>query len=83
MPARLLNYILWVIQKDRYKQGLKVRKLKANYDKFWQSDSDACNSIDPFMAILFFRANDFDVVNYAGLLDKLLVRTNELILLKQ
>lgn len=83
MPARLLNYILFLANKNKFKQKLTFRKLNANYDKFWQSDSDACNSIDPFMAILFFTANGFDVINYPGTLDKLLVRTNEIILVKQ
>jgi SAM-dependent methyltransferase len=35
---------------------LRYRKLKANYNKFWQSDSDACNSLDPFDVILWFRS---------------------------
>lgn len=32
----------------------RYRKLKANYEKFWMSDSDACASMDPYEAILWF-----------------------------
>ena len=82
MPVRLFYCILFTINQKAFKHALIYRKLRANYNKFWQSDSDACNSIDPFMAILFFRANGFDVINYPGMIDQLLVRSKEIVLLK-
>jgi hypothetical protein len=82
MPVRLFYFILFNINRGYFKRKLIYRKLNANYETFWQSDSDACNSIDTFMAILFFRANGFDVINYPTMIDQLLVRTNEIILLK-
>lgn len=40
---------------------LKFKRLAANYSVFWMVDSDACSSIEPFDAILWFR-NQGDVV---------------------
>jgi ubiquinone/menaquinone biosynthesis C-methylase UbiE len=82
LPLRLIHIILFALGRNRYKEKLKYRKLKANYETFWQSDSDACNSIDPFMAILYFKANGLKIVNYPNSFKQLLIRTNEIILLK-
>ncbi len=52
---RLLGLFLYFLSEGRPKP-LRYRKLQANYEKYWQSDSDACNSLDPFDAILWFRS---------------------------
>lgn len=62
--------------------GLKYRKLKANYHVFWQSDSDACNSLDPFDVILWFRSRGFLCHGYTSLAKCLFVRTYALELQK-
>lgn len=54
---------------------LKYKKLDANYETFWQSDSDACNSIDPFDMILWFRKRGFTCQGFNNLLNVLMVRT--------
>jgi SAM-dependent methyltransferase len=54
---------------------LKYKKLKANYEKYWQSDSDACNSLDPFDVILWFRSRGIVCHGYDRLLEILFVRT--------
>jgi len=61
---------------------LKYKKLKANYEKYWQSDSDACNSLDPFDVILWFRSRGIICHGYESFLNILLVRTYALELQK-
>jgi SAM-dependent methyltransferase len=82
MPTRLFYLIKYILNKDNFKGNLIYRKIEPNYEKFWMSDSDACNNIDPFIAILYFKANGFHIVNYPTIKDQFLVRTNELILKK-
>lgn len=58
----------------------RYRPLKANFDKFWMSDSDARHNMDPFDALLFFSARHDKCLNYQSLLSKLLVRTGPLVI---
>ena len=62
--------------------ALRYRKLNANYKEYWQSDSDACNSLDPFDVILWFRSRGFLCHGYTNLAKCLLVRTYALELQK-
>jgi SAM-dependent methyltransferase len=62
MPKRLYYLIKYIINKLIYS------KIKANYNFFWMLYSDACNSIDPFIAILYFKANNFKILNYSTLI---------------
>ena len=55
--------------------SLRFIKLHANYEKYWQSDSDACNSLDPFDAILWFKSRNIVCHGYHNLLKLLFVRT--------
>jgi SAM-dependent methyltransferase len=82
VPKRLFFLLLFLINPRFFKEKLFYRKLKANYDTFWQSDSDACNSIDPFFAILFFKANGFRIINYPTLISQFLIRTGGIVLRK-
>lgn len=61
---------------------LKYRKLEANYETFWQSDSDACNSLDPLDVIFWFRSRGFIAHGYETLLKILTVRTYGLVFQK-
>ena len=83
MPKRLFFLSLFVVKPGLFKERLFYRKLKANYETFWQSDSDACNSIDPFLAILFFRTNGFEILNYPTLFKQYFVRTGEIVMRKK
>ncbi len=82
IPTRLYYLFKFILNKNNFKDNIIFRKLKPNYEKFLMSDSDACNNIDPFLAILYFKANDFQIVNYPTTISQFLVRTNELILKK-
>lgn len=58
-------------------------KLAPNYFKFWASDSDACNSIDPHDAILFFLSHGFECLSHVTWWQRLFVRTGSLIFRKR
>jgi SAM-dependent methyltransferase len=57
---------------------LEYKRLKPNYEVYWQSDSDACNSIDPFDVILWFKSRGFVCHGYRSLIRTLFVRTDAL-----
>ncbi|MBN4073583.1 hypothetical protein JYT23_01970 [Mariprofundus ferrooxydans] len=61
---------------------LMHRKLEANYEVFWQSDSDACNSIDPFDIILWCKERGIQALGYDHLVKAFFVRAYGLQLLK-
>lgn len=61
---------------------LHSKKLRANYLKYWQSDSDACNSLDPCDVILWFKSRGIICHGYEKLINILLVRTYALELQK-
>jgi SAM-dependent methyltransferase len=61
---------------------LKYIRLTANYETYWQSDSDACNSLDTFDVILWFRSRKMTCHGYDNLLKALFVRTYALELQK-
>ena len=52
-PKRLYRHTLFILGK-RYHQ-IRYKKIKPNWDYYWMSDSDACNSVDPHDAILMVR----------------------------
>jgi SAM-dependent methyltransferase len=76
---RLLVYLLSNAQPKR----LRYKEIKANYEVYWQSDSDACNSLDPFDVILWFKSRGFICHDYNSLLKALFVRSYALELQKR
>lgn len=72
--ARLAGRLLF-----RGSSRFKYRKLNANYTKFWVSDSDACNSMDPHEAILWFRSRGCECLSHPGGVSSFLVRTGPII----
>ncbi len=67
---RMLTFVF----SDEKPQPLKYRRLRANYQTYWQSDSDACNSLDPFDLILWFRSRNIVCQGNENLLKALFVR---------
>lgn len=61
---------------------IKYKKLIPNYEIFWTSDSDACNSIDPHDAILWFLSHGFECLSHRGHVRTLMVRTGALVFRK-
>ena len=77
---RLIHLIDHLLSKRP--RPLRYKKLDANYEVFWQSDSDACNSLDPFDVILWCRERGIRVVGYESLGKAFLVRAYGLELVK-
>jgi SAM-dependent methyltransferase len=79
-PKRLLRHLSFAMG-HRYTE-IKYIKLKPNYDVYWTSDSDACNSIDPHDAILWFLSNGFECISHPTHISVFFVRTDGLIFRK-
>lgn len=79
-PKRFVRHLLFLLG-YRFKE-IRYRKLKANYDIYWTSDSDACNSIDPHDAILWFLSHGFECLSHPTHLSAFFVRTGALIFRK-
>ena len=77
VPKRLAHHVAWVVM--RRPTRFWYRKLRPNYEKFWTSDSDACNWMDPHEAILWFVSRGDDCLNHPVHFQGLLVRTGALI----
>lgn len=79
-PKRIVRQLMFFLG-YRFK-SIRYKKLKPNYETYWVSDSDACNSIDPHDAILWFLSNGFECVSHPNLFRKLFVRNGILIFRK-
>jgi len=80
-PKRLCRHLLFIMGR-RYRE-MPCKKLEANYDQFWCSDSDACNSIDPHDAILWFESNGFQCLSHPMNINAFWVRSGPLIFKKK
>ena len=80
-PKRLIRQALFMMG---YKfNEIRYKKLQANYETYWVSDSDACNSIDPHDAILWFLSHGFESVSHPSPLQRFFVRNGILVFKKQ
>lgn len=80
LPKRIIRHIFFLMG---YKYNeMRHKKLKANYDVYWTSDSDACNCMDPHDAILWFLSHGFECLSRPTHLSALLVRTGPLVFRK-
>mgnify|MGYP005994669193 CR=1 FL=1 len=82
-PKRFIYLLLFMINKDIFKKEMFYKKIKANYETYWQSDSDACNNMEPFLSILYFKSNGYEVLNYPTLLKQFFIKNGEVILKKK
>ncbi len=81
-PGRIFYLLIYLIDKSIFTNKIMIKKLIPNYDYHWQSDGDAVNSIDPFSAILYFRANGLKILNYPTLFAAFFMKTGILIVKK-
>lgn len=79
-PKRIYRHFLF-LQGRRYRLML-YKKITPNYDNFWLSDSDACNSIDAHDAILWFESNSLKCLSHPMHLKAFLVKSGPLIFKK-
>ena len=63
-PIRAVRQTTWRLSNSP--MPLRYRRLKPNYSKYWQADSDAVNSIDIAEAHLWFRSRGDECLNCDG-----------------
>ena len=80
VPIRILRHLSFLLG-NQYKE-LPYKKLMPNYEKFWMSDSDAVNSIDPHAAILWFKSHGCECLSHPSHLSSLSVRGRALVFQK-
>ena len=75
-PSRLFRMLEYFRRRrpTRFRYG----RLKANFEIFWMSDSDAVNAMDPFEAYLWFVSRGDRCLNYRSLKAAFLIRTGAL-----
>lgn len=71
-PFRLIALVKYKLNNKNF--PLIYKKLKANYEIFWTSDSDACNNLDPYFVILWFESRGCKCISHKGV-RKFFVRT--------
>lgn len=74
LVRRLVHLLDYALRGGRPAR-LRFRKLHPNYGKYWQSDSDACQSLDPFDVVLWFRSRGFICHEHTSLIKTLFTRT--------
>jgi len=80
LPKRLVRHALFVC--GIRPATIAYRRIRANYEVLWTSDSDACNSLDPHDAIIWFESHGMSVLNHPLHARALFVRTGPLVLQK-
>jgi SAM-dependent methyltransferase len=79
-PKRLYRHLFFLLGR-RYSEIL-YKKINPNYEHYWMSDSDACNSIDPHDAILWFESNGFSCLSHPLHLKAFFIRTGGIVFQK-
>lgn len=74
-PIRAIRFPAQFLGETRF----RYRLLAPNYQTWWQPDSDALNSIDPYEAIIWFTSRGDRCLNYPSHPRQLAVRTGSLI----
>lgn len=74
-PIRLLRFPFQYAGPTR----LRYNTIEPNYQKFWQSDSDAVNSIDAYEANMWFTSRGDSCLNYPSSIRQFLVRNGPLV----
>jgi SAM-dependent methyltransferase len=80
-PRRVLRSLAYAIHGRGTR--LRCKQLHPNYDFFWEPDSDALNSMDPYEAILWFLSHDDTCLSHTNWLSRFFVRTGALVFLKK
>ena len=79
IPSRSLGLLRYLLRGKR-DIPLRYRRLKANFEHFWMSDSDAQCCIDPYDALLFFQSRGDECLNYPTAVRKFIIRTGPLVI---
>jgi SAM-dependent methyltransferase len=76
-PRRIVRSFVYVRGKAHTKFAYK--QLNPNYDHYWQPDSDAVNSMDPYEAVLWFISRGDTCLSYTNFLSRFFVKTGAVI----
>ena len=74
LKTRIIRYPLILLYRLRIVFALLLRtpiklyykKLNANYDVYWEADSDACNSLDMYAMIAWFESRGHKCVSHSS-----------------
>ena len=62
LPKRAVRRAIWTMS-GKPTTSMKFGKLRAEYEHFWESDCDACSSIDVHETTLFFESRGYEIFN--------------------
>jgi hypothetical protein len=65
LPSRAARRAMWRITGAR-PTTMRYRRLRAEYEHFWESDCDACSRIDSHEGVLFFKSRGYELLNPVG-----------------
>ena len=77
-PIRFLRLTAWKF--NGRPTSFRYNAITPNYQHYWESDSDAVNSMDPYEAILWFNSRGDKCLNYNGSVSQFFVRTDAIII---
>lgn len=81
LPARLCRIVGRLFIRHT-PTAFRYRALKPNYETFWSSDSDACNSMDPHEMLLWFRSRNWSTPSHPTSLSRFLIRSAAIVVRK-
>lgn len=76
-PIRLVRWSASVATGEP--TAFRYNRLNPDYEHYWDADSDAVNSMDPYEAILWFTSRGDEVLSFEGLRGPLFVRSGTLV----
>ncbi len=74
---RTKGYLRFLLCKHPLK--FRYKKLTPNYDHYWMSDSDACNSMDQFEAIVWFKSHGDNCLSHPDWKSQFFIMDGEII----
>lgn len=82
LPYRIFREIVY-FSSSRKPTKFKYKILKANYEKYWCADSDACNSMDPHEMLLWFKSRGWSLDSHSTFIKRFLVRHGAIVVRKR
>lgn len=76
-PRRACRLLISLVR--RAPLPFRFRRIRGNFEKFWMSDSDAINSMDPYEAVLWFRSRGDEVLHPPTPLRRFFIRNGHVI----
>lgn len=77
IPQRLVRRAAWAVRGEP--TPFRYRPLDANFEVFWDSDSDATAQLDPHEMALYFESRGFEIESPAGVVARVLHRAQPLV----